>query len=439
MEDLLNPTYNLKAVVKETGIKPDTLRAWERRYGLPQPSRTSGKHRLYTQQDIDTLKWLVARQQEGLSISRAVNLYRSLEAEGHDPLLMPQYALPSQPVPAGLIQGNTSQELRKEWLEACFNFDEGRAELILNQAFALFQPEMVATELLGKGLTEVGAGWYEGKVSVQQEHFASEIAVRRLEALIAGAPSPNLFGKILIACPPGEQHTFSSLLLAYLVRRSGREVIYLGANVPNYYLDETIEATKPNLVVMISQMLITTGTLLGAARLLESRNVPLAFGGGIFNRNPTLQQRIPGHYLGEDLNAAVESIDRILRTNPRFSAIDSPEPNYQEAYRSFLEVEPKIRSIVHASLLEAGFEASQNVFTVDQFSQLLASALMLGDVRFLDSELQWIRQYLNNLGIPLESLSVFLDAFYRAIEEEMGARGTLIVEYLGDLQKEIIN
>ena len=53
-------TYNLKAVVQETNLKPDTLRAWERRYGLPNPERTAGGHRLYSQRDIDTLKWLIA-------------------------------------------------------------------------------------------------------------------------------------------------------------------------------------------------------------------------------------------------------------------------------------------------------------------------------------------------------------------------------------------
>jgi DNA-binding transcriptional MerR regulator len=36
------PTYNLKVVVQETGLRPDTLRAWERRYGLPQPDRRGG-------------------------------------------------------------------------------------------------------------------------------------------------------------------------------------------------------------------------------------------------------------------------------------------------------------------------------------------------------------------------------------------------------------
>ncbi len=66
------PLYNLKAVVQETGLKPDTLRAWERRYGVPSPMRADSGHRLYSQNDIDMLHWLVARQEEGLSISRSI-------------------------------------------------------------------------------------------------------------------------------------------------------------------------------------------------------------------------------------------------------------------------------------------------------------------------------------------------------------------------------
>ncbi len=73
------PIFNLKAVVKETGIKPDTLRAWERRYGMPAPQRTTGGHRLYSQRDVDLLHWLLARQAEGMSISRAVEMWENRE------------------------------------------------------------------------------------------------------------------------------------------------------------------------------------------------------------------------------------------------------------------------------------------------------------------------------------------------------------------------
>ncbi|MFU8773811.1 MAG: MerR family transcriptional regulator, partial [Anaerolineales bacterium] len=69
-----SPIYNLKVVVSETGVKPETLRAWERRYGFPKPKRSSGGHRLYTLRDVRTINWLIERQKEGLSISRAVEL-----------------------------------------------------------------------------------------------------------------------------------------------------------------------------------------------------------------------------------------------------------------------------------------------------------------------------------------------------------------------------
>ena len=74
------PVYNLKAVVRETGLKPDTIRAWERRYGLPEPQRADSGHRLYSQNDVNMLKWLISRQDEGMSISRAVVLWRQWQA-----------------------------------------------------------------------------------------------------------------------------------------------------------------------------------------------------------------------------------------------------------------------------------------------------------------------------------------------------------------------
>src|SRR5574339_756252 len=80
------PVFNLKVVLKETGLPADTLRAWERRYGLPVPQRTPGGHRLYSERDIHTIKWLMARQAEGLSISRAVDMWNEQIASGKDPL-----------------------------------------------------------------------------------------------------------------------------------------------------------------------------------------------------------------------------------------------------------------------------------------------------------------------------------------------------------------
>jgi DNA-binding transcriptional MerR regulator len=136
------PTFNLKVVLRETGIKPDTLRAWERRYGLPEPQRTSGGHRLYSQRDIDIIKWLIARQDEGLSISKAVKLWRSLKEEGNDPLYMAAYQTADTPALTTTTSSNFS-EIRQNWIQACLRFDEPSAERILTQAFAIYPVAMV--------------------------------------------------------------------------------------------------------------------------------------------------------------------------------------------------------------------------------------------------------------------------------------------------------
>lgn len=79
------PHYNVKAVANLVGIAPVTLRAWERRYGLPTPLRGSQGYRLYSDHDVRTLLWLKARTAEGMSISRAAEQLLHMRSTGADP------------------------------------------------------------------------------------------------------------------------------------------------------------------------------------------------------------------------------------------------------------------------------------------------------------------------------------------------------------------
>src|SRR3954452_24684113 len=60
-------------------VSPNTLRAWERRFGYPKPQRSPGQHRMYTHGDVAALRDAL---QEGLSISSAVS--RAREAVSGD-------------------------------------------------------------------------------------------------------------------------------------------------------------------------------------------------------------------------------------------------------------------------------------------------------------------------------------------------------------------
>lgn len=429
-----SPTFNLKVVVQETGLKPDTLRAWERRYGLPKPRRTSGGHRLYSQRDIDTLKWLVARQDEGLSISRAIDLWHKLEAEGQDPLQVPGYAFSHVTELAPYVpQGENVAELRDAWLAACLSFDEQAAEQVLTQAFALYPPETVCFQLLQKSLALVGQAWYRGKASAQQEHFMSALTMRRLEALVAAAPPPTRPGRILVGCPPEESHTFAPLLLTWLLKRRGRNVVYLGARVPLERFEATIVTVKPHLVILAAQQLHTAASLLEAARLLQQKDVPLAFGGNIFNRLPALRQRISGHFMGEQLETAPQVIEDILtsfRPTPLVQIASEAHQRALDHYRAkHAQVEAELWQ--HAGSL--GIPAAYLELANTELARNIAAALALGDTSFLAADLDWVAGLLSNHQMPQQALSHYLKAYYQAAQAHLGSEGQLVLDWLAQL------
>lgn len=427
------PTYNLKVVLHETGIKADTLRAWERRYGLPEPQRTGGGHRLYSEHDMEAIKWLLARQAEGLSISRAVTLWRSLEDEGRDPLEALAYGPSgaSSATPAG----DGLADLRRGWLQACRAFDEKTAERVLSQSFALHPAETVVVEVLQKGLAEIGQGWYRGEVTVQQEHFASALALRRLDTMIAAAPPPTRKGRVLVACPPGEDHTFSPLLITLFLRHRGWDVVYLGANVPLSEMANTVAQVRPRLVVMTAMQLQTAATLLEMARFLGEHSIPVAFGGLIFNRIPALQERIPGIFLGENLLEAVHQVEQVLTRSPAEVRVQSGRREIAAAHNHYRQRRAGIEAGVWQRLESAGFDLQHLSMANLQLSQDIQAALALGDMDFLGPDIEWIDAYLVHHQLPPHVLQTYLAAYRDTAEAELNGAGRPIVEWLTELSQ----
>jgi DNA-binding transcriptional MerR regulator/methylmalonyl-CoA mutase cobalamin-binding subunit len=425
------PTFNLKAVLQETGLKPDTLRAWERRYGLPQPERSAGGHRLYTQRDIEIVKWLIARQQEGLSISRAVDLWNSLESDGQDPLHMVEFAAGEAAVPAVVLpEGDALAELRQVWKSACLGYDERKAEQALSQAFAVYPVEVVCLELLRKGLAELGEGWYRGEVTVQQEHFASELAMRRLEALLAATPPPTRPERILVGCSPQEEHTFSPLLLTLFLRRRGWDVVYLGANVPVARLESAIDTVRPQLVILSVQQLHTAAGLLEMAWLLQERHIPLAFGGLVFNLLPALRNRIPGFFLGERLDLVAQAVDQILSSPPPLPPTQPVSEAYQKALAHYRERQALIESQMWQSLESMGITYEHFSNANARLSLNIAAGLALGDMDFLGVDIDWVEGLLTSYGLPNELMRRYMCTYYQAAKTNLDERGAPIVEWL---------
>jgi methanogenic corrinoid protein MtbC1 len=425
-ETYRDPIYNLKAVVAETGVTADALRAWQRRYGLPQPARTEAGHRVYSRRDIDTIKWLVARQEEGLRIGRAVKLWYSLEDEGYDPLQkMPVSAEATRPP-----TGDRLISLREDWVDACLSFDELRAERTLAEAFALYPPEAVLSQIIREGIAEIGHHWYEGHVTPAQEHFASELAMRHLKSMIQAAPGPTRRGRILLACPPDEEHVLGLVMLGLLMRRAGWDVINLGADVPIEEIEETIESTKPQLVILAAQQLRTAGHLLEMARAIARKGVSVAFGGGIFNRAPALRERVPGHFLGPSLEEATQTAKSLMVSARTPPSIEAAPETYQQALACcvdrFLLLEARVWTTLEP--LQYDPEALRELNT--DFVHAVVAALEFGDIDLVGEYLDWLEGLEGRARVPREVLYRYLEAYRQAAEVSLGDSGTLIINWL---------
>ncbi|MGC1378173.1 MAG: MerR family transcriptional regulator [Anaerolineales bacterium] len=425
------PTYNLKAVLKETGMKPDVLRAWERRYGMPTPQRTPGGHRLYSQQDVETLKWLLARQGEGLSISRAVDLWREMQTGGRNPLAeYRQTAVSAPKTPTGPAAPTSLDAARREWLAACLAFNEPLAEQALNQAFALYPVETVCVEVLEKGLAEMGGLWYESRASVQQEHFASGLVMRRLDALLAASPAPTRSQTVLIGCPPDEWHSFTSLLLALFLRRRGLNVIYLGANVPDHRFEETVTTVGADLVVLVAQQLITAAALQKTAAALSAHGVSVGYGGRIFSLQPDLQKRIAGRFLGNDLVSALENIDAVLVAPYHTVQAVLPEPGYVETLQAFLSkrflIDADLDKSAHIIQMPIEYTHTAGQFLGDN----MVAALCLGDMAFLDAEVDWLKALLEAQKLPFQLAHDYFQVYLEVVRRQLDDRAAPIIAWL---------
>jgi MerR family transcriptional regulator, light-induced transcriptional regulator len=213
---------------RRTGVKPDLLRAWERRYGLLEPQRTSGGFRLYPEAAVARVEAMRSHLAEGLSAAQAAHMAA---------------AAPAEPAMASIAS------LLEELRSALDGFDEPRAQSVLDRMLASFTLETVLSDAVIAYLHELGERWERGEASVAQEHFASTVIRGRLLGLARGwgAGSGPL---ALLACPPGEEHDLGLLTLGVVLHARGWRVAYLGPDTPMETLAQAAKNMRADWVVL---------------------------------------------------------------------------------------------------------------------------------------------------------------------------------------------
>jgi DNA-binding transcriptional MerR regulator len=215
-----------------SGVSPELLRAWERRYGLLQPSRSPGGLRLYSLEDLERVQRMRRYLAEGLAAAEAAALVtrpaNAEEAARHafDPA-----------------------DARRDLGDALESFDEPRAQTVIDRLFATATVDVLLADVFLPYLHELGERWERGEASVAQEHFASTVLRGRLLGLARGW-GRGLGPLALLACLPGEQHELGLIAFGLALRSRGWRIAYLGTDTPLDTVGAAARSLAPSIVVL---------------------------------------------------------------------------------------------------------------------------------------------------------------------------------------------
>lgn len=260
LPEIADGLYPMRAVTRLTGLNPDTIRVWERRYDAVAPDRTGGNARRYSSTQVRRLLML----REAVNRGHAISDVAKLDDSALDGLLGATSALDIRSTEPHEGGDGMFAQLAEEYLGAIARFDTYRAASILNRAAILLDSRDFALYVVGPILREVGERWHRGEMSVAQEHIVSVQVKSLLFQLMRFAAAYTATRKILLATPEGHHHEFGVLIAAVIAGGRGYAPTYLGPNVP---FDDLIVASDLARAEIVILSVISTVTESEAAVL----------------------------------------------------------------------------------------------------------------------------------------------------------------------------
>ncbi len=220
------PALPVRIVCERTGLTPDLLRAWERRYRAVAPARSAGRQRLYSEADVQRLELLVRALKGGRQIGR-------IAALSDDELRELIAADARKADRARPIRSDTAIETAlSDSLIAIERFDGIALEQVLRKAAMHLSADAVLDEVIGPLLFTVGSLWHQGQLKPANEHLASTTIHRVLTWMSTHTSPPPGAPVLLVGTPASQVHELGAMLAATTATGHGWRVVYLGASLP---------------------------------------------------------------------------------------------------------------------------------------------------------------------------------------------------------------
>lgn len=210
--------YSIKDLEVLSGIKAHTVRIWEKRYNLLSPKRTDTNIRYYSDYDLRKMLNVSLLVRAGFKISKVARWDENKINEK-------------------VMEISARKTSDSDYIDRLIlymvNFDNRSfyqltTEIINNLSF-----EDAVTKVFFEFFVRVGTYWQVGSIFPAQEHYVTNIFRQKMIAKIDKlGMKDSRDSSVLFFLPDNELHEMSLLFYAYLARKMGYHIVYLGQFVP---------------------------------------------------------------------------------------------------------------------------------------------------------------------------------------------------------------
>ena len=230
---------SIAAVERETGLSKDTLRAWERRYAFPAPSRDAFGERAYPVDQVERLRLLKRLLDAGWRPGRLMKM----NSEELDNL--------SRGAPQETARPAVG-ESPEPFLEMIRRHDPLALHHELGRKLSRLGAFRFVTELVAPLNVAVGEAWMRGRLEVFEEHAYTEAVQVVMRQAISQISVPALAARprVLLSTFPGEPHSLGLLMVETLLRLEGCACVSLGVQTPVLDIVRAAQAHQPDIVAL---------------------------------------------------------------------------------------------------------------------------------------------------------------------------------------------
>ncbi len=212
--------FTIKDLENLSGIKAHTIRIWEKRYGILEPSRTESNIRYYDAGALKKLLNVTLLYNAGIKISKIADMTSAQ--------LLDQ-------VRDHMVRNGGEEGYMDAMVVSMLSFDQPLFEHTFNRLIAEYSFRHVFLKVFVPLLHNIGIHWQSDSITPAHEHFMSNLIKQKLhlslERVQQNTPMNDDLTFVLFL-PDNEIHELGLLYVHYELMLKGLRSIYLGQSVP---------------------------------------------------------------------------------------------------------------------------------------------------------------------------------------------------------------